>query len=346
LLHYWLLFAFFALGAMVGRARANSAQLYSSPALMLGGLSIALMIGFRDHIGTDWINYVRMFRRAGFYPLHQVLGMGDPGYMFLNWTVQQMGGPFWAVNLFCGAVFAWGLYRFVTVQADPWLAALVAIPYLVIVVAMGYSRQAVAIGILMAGLADLIRNRGFWRFFGYAAVASLFHASAAMVLPLAIVGLHRQRLAQFTILPVVGWLSYNSVFSNRVDQFVDVYVNRNFNSQGALVRVLLCVLPAAVYFLFRKRLRFTDEELVLWRNFSIAAFVCLILLYVLPSSTIVDRVALYLLPLEIAVLPRLKFLIRSPLQARALIVIFSSLVLWVWLNFAANSGDWVPYRHY
>lgn len=48
--------------------------------------------------------------------------------------------------------------RFARSQPDPWLAVLVAVPYLVIVVAMGYSRQAVAIGILLAGLGRLERG--------------------------------------------------------------------------------------------------------------------------------------------------------------------------------------------
>ena len=45
------------------------------------------------------------------------------------------------------------LIRFCLAQADPWLSVLIAIPYMVIVVAMGYTRQAVALGILMVGLA-------------------------------------------------------------------------------------------------------------------------------------------------------------------------------------------------
>jgi hypothetical protein len=346
LLPYWLLFGYFGLGALFGRARDDPAERFARPPLMLAALFVAVMIGLRYKVGTDWPTYVAMFRRAGALPLTQNLQNGDPGYMLVNWLVQQGSGPFWVVNLVCGVVFAWGYYRFVSVQADPWLAALIGVPYLVIVVAMGYSRQAVAIGILMAGLADLIQNRGFWRFFIYVAIATLFHSSAIVMLPLAIIGLNRQRLAQFTIVPALGYLVYTLIFSTKLDQFVESYIHRRWNSQGALIRVLLCALPAVVYFVYRRRLRFTEDEFVLWRNFSVAALACLALLFVLPSSTAVDRVALYILPLEIAVLSRLTFLIKNRTQARILVTLFSFSVLYVWLNFAANAGDWLPYRHY
>lgn len=345
MLPYWLLFSYFGLGALLSRPRANSAERFSSPALILGAVFIALMIGFRYRVGTDWPNYVLMFHFAGVAPLPQVLERGEWGYMLLNWLVQQAGGPFWLVNLVCAAVFSVGLYRFACVQSDPWLAALVAIPYLVIVVAMGYTRQGVAMGILMAGLADLLRNRAFWRYFIYVAAATLFHSSAAIALPLAIIGLNRQRLAQFTVVPALGYVLYTSILSSELDKYISHYINQSWNSQGAFIRVTLCLIPAIICLLYRKVLRFSEDEWSLWRNYSIAAFGLAILFFLLPSSTAVDRVALYVLPLEIAVLPRLTFLTGSRLVACSAILVFSFALLFVWLNYAVNARDWLPYDY-
>jgi len=40
-------------------------------------------------------------------------------------------------------------------KRDPWLAVVISFSYFVVVVAMGYTRQAVARGIVVAGLASL-----------------------------------------------------------------------------------------------------------------------------------------------------------------------------------------------
>ena len=157
-----------------------------SPLLGAGIVFAALMIGLRFEVGADWPTYKLMFSYAGYADLGRVLAIGDPGYQFLNWAVRQLDVEIWLVNLICAGIFAWGLFRFAQVQPNPWLAVLVAVPYLILVVAMGYTRQAVAIGILMAGLAAVHRGASTLRFAVYVALASLFHKTAVVALPLVV----------------------------------------------------------------------------------------------------------------------------------------------------------------
>jgi hypothetical protein len=70
------------------------------------------------------------------------------------------------------------------------------------------------------------------------------------------------------------------------------------------------------------------------------------LYFILPSSTAVDRLALYALPLQVVVMSRLPILIRSEFAGKALIISYCSAILFVWLNFGANAMGWVPYRAY
>ena len=103
---------------------------------MAGAVIVWLLIGLRYKVGADWETYRFLFSYAGYAKLGRALAVGDPGYQFINWAVQQVGGELWQVNLLCGLIFTWGLYRFARAQPDPWLCIAVAIPYLVIVVAM------------------------------------------------------------------------------------------------------------------------------------------------------------------------------------------------------------------
>src|SRR5206468_11619515 len=108
----------------VGRARGDVRENYSAPGIIFGLLVIVLMIGFRWHVGSDWGAYYMMYQLAGHVSFSGLTDLGDPGYMLLNGVAQSLGADIWLVNLFCGAVFTWGLYQLARIQPDPWLALL------------------------------------------------------------------------------------------------------------------------------------------------------------------------------------------------------------------------------
>lgn len=192
MLLYWLLFGFFAGGALVTREQPG--RINAPIILLLGAMLTCLAIGLRYNVGADWGTYKILYSYAGYASLGRLLAFGDPGYQLLSWGLRQLGAEIWALNLVCSLIFTWGLYRFAKAQPDPWLAFVVAVPYLIVVVAMGYTRQAVAIGILMAGLASLKQGASIVRFAIYVAAAALFHKTAVMVLPLVIFSGRRNRL--------------------------------------------------------------------------------------------------------------------------------------------------------
>ena len=307
---------------------------------------VSLAIGFRYEVGADWPTYKFLFSYAGYADLGRALKIGDPGYQFLNWSVQRIGGEIWAVNLICGMIFAWGLYRFARTQPDPWLAFVVAVPYLIVVVAMGYTRQAVAIGILMAGLAAIARGGSVLRFALYVAAAALFHKTAVVVLPLVILAGRRNQLLNLIGGAAAFYLLYDIFLAESVEGFVRNYVESEYSSQGAMVRVAMIILPATLFLLRQDRFAFGDNERRIWRNFSLAAFALLALLFAMPSSTAVDRIALYILPLQIAVMSRLNLAYVSHNLGRVVVIGYAALVLFVWLNFAVHAAGWVPYRIY
>jgi hypothetical protein len=341
---YWLLFAFFAVGALL--TRQTGLQRKPSILLLAGAISVCLAIGLRYRVGADWRTYEFLYSYAGHASFAQLLRIGDPGYQFISWALQRIGAEFWAVNMFCGLLFTWGLYRFVRVQPDPWMACVVAVPYLIVVVAMGYTRQAAAIGVLMAGLAALKQGSSVLRFAIYVAVAALLHKTAVMVLPLVIFAGRRNKLLN-AIAGIAGCiLLYDLFLANSVETLVRNYVEAEYSSQGAGVRVAMNFVPAAVFMLFRRRLYFDPDEIGIWHFFSLAALLMPILLFVVPSSTAIDRLSLYLIPLQLAVLPRVQFLFRGQGFGRALIVAYAAAALFTWLTFAAHAKYWVPYQLY
>lgn len=344
MLAYWLLFAFFAAGALLRREAFSTRRV--TPTLLLGSLLIWLAIGLRYKVGADWRAYEFLFSYAGVSDFGHALKIGDPAYQLVNWCIRQLGFEIWVVNLFCGLVFTWGLYRFARAQSDPWLAFVVAIPYLVIVVAMGYTRQATAIGILMAGLASLQRGASIPRFALYVAVAATFHKTAVVVLPLVIFAGRRNKFLNL-VAGIAGFiLIYDLFLAGSVDDLLRTYIQAEYSSQGAAIRVAMNLVPAVIFILFRNSLDFDPAEASMWWYFSLACLLMAVLLFALPSSTVVDRLALYLIPLQLAVISRIPIQFKSIQLGRMLVVAYSGVILFVWLNFATHAHYWIPYRLY
>jgi hypothetical protein len=344
MLIYWALFAFFAAGALL--APTGGGRTHSRPLLALGAVITALLIGLRYKVGGDWETYDYLFSYAGHVSLGRVLKFGDPAFQLLNWGIAQFGIRVWAVNLVCGALFAWGLWRFSKAQPEPWLAFAVAIPYMVIVIAMGYTRQAVALGILMAGLASFHRNSSTLRFAIYVVIAALFHKTAVVAFPLVALANPRNRLLNLLIVVAVSYLLYGLFLEDAMEQFVQHYIKTQYSSQGAGIRISMTMLAAIVLWITRGRLGLNETERKLWTNFSLAAVAALVLLFVLPSSTAVDRISLYIIPLQLAVLSRVPLATGSPLGGRVAVLGYSAMVEFVWLNYAQFSKAWVPYHFY
>jgi hypothetical protein len=211
---------------------------------------------------------------------------------------------------------------------------------------MGYSRQAVAIGILMAGLAALERGASILRFALYVAAAALFHKTVVIVLPLVIFASQRSRFLNILAGIAGSLLLYDIFLSSSVEGFVRNYIETEYNSQGAAIRVVMNLVPTIAMFMFRRRLRFTPIEMKMWTYFALAAAAMPVALVVLPSTTVVDRLSLYLIPLQLAVLPRLAYLFKARNLGRFLVVLYAVMVLFVWLNFAVHAKYWVPYQFY
>lgn len=344
MLIYWALFAFFALGSLF--ARADGGRTRSRPFLALGAIITGLLIGFRYNVGGDWATYDYWFSYAGRVSLGRVLKFGDPAYQLLNWGVAQLGFEIWAVNLVCGGIFTWGLWRFCKDQSEPWLALAVAIPYMVIVIAMGYTRQAVALGILMAGLVSFHRNSSALRFAIYVAAAATFHKTAVVAFPLVALASPRNRALNLLVVAATSVLLYDLFLGDAMDEFVKHYIKTGYSSQGAAIRVTMTLVAALILWLGRKKFALNETEWRLWRNFSLASLAALVLLFALPSSTAVDRMSLYIIPLQLAVLSRVPLATGSQLGGRVAVLGYSALVEFVWLNYAQFAKAWVPYQFY
>jgi hypothetical protein len=324
------------------------------PALQawLIGISLTLFIGLRHEVGGDWFNYIPYLTRAEGLSLSEVVAWGDPGYNALNWLFASQSWGIYGVNLVSAAIFSAGLVLFCRAQPRPWLALCLAIPYLVIVVAMGYSRQGVAIGFMMPGLLALEQGR-LRLFLASMAAAATFHSTALVMLAFVVPAVPgcslTMRAIRLLLLLIVGGALVQTFLAARVEGLVDGYIEAEYQSEGAAIRVAMNLLPGVLLLLWPKRFALTSQQLRLWRSMAFTALGCAVALVLLPSnSTAVDRIALYVIPLQLVVgsrLPSTQLLGLSPAQLMVSVLGFCLAVEFVWLNFATHASGWLPYAN-
>ena len=310
---------------------------------------LTFLIGYRFEVGGDWGNYLRHYYDTFYLSLSEALSRGDPGHSLLNWISSQQDWGVFGTNLIYGALFSFGLIAFCRNQPRPLLALAVAVPYLVIVLAMGYSRQGVAIGIVMLGFIALAQRKTL-KFVLLIGIAALFHKSAVILLPISIIT-NMLRKPIFTALWVGGTmgLMYLLFLAESADSLIQNYIVAEYESQGALIRVMMNAVPALLFLLYRRNFNLQTEEKALWTWMSVMALVFILLLAVSPSSTAVDRMALYFIPIQLYVFSRLPEAVASGQHFKAirfLVVAYYAAVLFVWLNFATHSKYWIPYQFY
>ena len=364
MLPYWLLYLYFAIGALTtalssrerqpaapgGPATGAGGSSSKTPlnlAFVVGIIGVALMIGLRFEVGTDWHNYAEQFEATKRFSFSRAIVELDPAYGAINWLAIQAGAGIWLVNLTCGSLFACGLAYFAKSQPNPWLMIAVAVPYLVIVVGMGYTRQAVAIGLGMIALVAVCRE-SFLRFVLWVFAAAMFHSSAVILIPIVALAYSRNLLHSVFLVAAGTVIGYLVLRGDNMEHFQRIYVNPRLSSQGAAIRISMNCLPAILFLLLPRRFSPNEVERRIFSYFAVLALISVGALFLMSSTTAVDRLALYLIPLQLLVFSRLPRVLapNTQLTMTALVIAYSALIQLIWLGLATNSRNWIPYSVY
>ncbi len=319
-----------------------------SPVWILVGLILTILIGFRYEVGGDWYPYLYHFEEMKLLDWTFALSQFEPSHWLVNKAMSEIGWGMTGVNLFYGLIFSVGLVTFLKTLPRPWLALTVAVPYLIIVIAMGYSRQATALGFALIGLVT-IRNGSFLKLSIWVLIGATFHNTIIVLLPIAGLAFSRSRLQGFAGVILATIVGYELLLADRLVGLIDVYVDRQLTeSQGALIRLSMNAVPGVFFLLYRKVFLLSDGERRLWSLISLISISMLAAYFATGLSTALDRIALYFLPLQLIAFAHLPDALgrrgRRNTEIVIGIVIYYAVVMFAWLNFAANAGAWLPFQ--
>jgi hypothetical protein len=320
------------------------------------------IVGFRFQVGIDWFNLLTPFLhgmsdggltvKAVDIPL--VTPKGEVGHGLLIWISAKIGVGIYGVNLAGATVFIGGLFAFCRRQPAPSLALVIAVPILVIVIGMGYNRQAMAISFLLLAIISLSDERVL-RFVILIALGSLFHATVLLFIPIGLIAYNTKSIWRlkyfwkFIWLSLIGTILFYSLLEEYLFIIKNYYYGIKMTSAGAVPRLLLNVLPAIIFLMLRKRFNLNLVELRLWTCMSVISIIFLPMIAVLPSSSAVDRLGFYLIPIQLFVFSRLPFLFQQGFNRQTLtafIIMGYAILQFTFLIYGTHAHGWIPYKNY
>ena len=305
-----------------------------------------IFVGLRDHVGTDWGNYVGYYYKNLYMSFGEALLSYEPGFALLNWFVSRFGWGIYGLNFFAALVFNIGLFSYAGKCVNPWLAVASVTPFLVIVIAMSACRQAMAIGVFLFMLAH-------WEKLGVASkvalvlLASSFHTSAIVLMFFVVYDLKLASVVRYPLLAAIAVMALIYLPQTEVFGYVqEEYLIGEVHSPGALIHMSLNAFPGILYFVFRDRFRHVAGAS---RVFEVLCFLSVVSLpAILLSSTIVDRLALYFSAVQMTVLAALPSIggYRSRFMLIKLaILVYISLILLIWLSYSNHAVGHIPYAN-
>lgn len=349
MLIYWLLFAYPAVLAFAYPATAKPSGQSAGHVVALGGFVIfyTLLAALRWDVGGDWGNYEEIYEEIAPDTFLYSLGVTDPLFGLTNWISAQFDLGVYFVNGVCAFLLVVGVARIVGGFREPWLAMMMAVPYLLIVVGLGYIRQGAAIGLLLLAIGAYERGSLF-RTAIYLLMGVGFHSTAIMVFPLFALSLAQRHKVMAVVLAVVSVYAYFALVLPRLEKFNAGYLEAELESTGATARVLMSFLPSVLLLLRWRHFGTNERVRPIWLSIAIANVIAMVALFATPSSTAVDRAALYFSIAQFAVFGEFRNLMqfsdRMVSFVRIVLVAIAALVQTVWLVFATNAEFWVPYK--
>lgn len=306
---------------------------------------LILIVGFRHEVGGDWRSYLYHYNDMTYYTYSNIFTRGDPGYYLLNLFSFNNELSIYFVNFICAIITITGLFIFIKRLHNPWLGLAIAFPYLITVVYMGYSRQAVAISLILIAIS-FVNNKNFILSLFFILLAITFHKSAVLILGIIMLVQDKGKFFKYIALVIITIGTWDIFLSQHQERLWENYVEAEYESSGALIRVIMNVIPAIFLLLFRNEWKKNFDDYKFW---SILALIAISSLFLVTfASTAVDRVALYIIIIQIVVFSRLPYLAKNyinPKTTTLLLVLYYFVIQYVWLVYASHSHKWVPYQN-
>jgi transmembrane protein EpsG len=273
-------------------------------------LSLSLVSGLRFLVGTDYVNYTILFYDSNNYKIGtENLEDIEIGFILLCRFVYLFShSPF---SLFLVSSFIINIIIVLSIREASdifWLSCFLYIAAGAFYSTFNVLRQSLAMAIVFLAVIYLMKGKT-WQYFLLVCIASLFHLSALIMLPVYFIVTRRAWSPVFLVLIIFELLIF-VFYSQFVNLLMVFLVNTRYTSykdvllnaeRGVnLVRYFVALAPILLAFLFRKKLEKVQGSNVLI-NMALLGF----LLFLLALKQVYfARVCIYFSMFIVLLIPR------------------------------------------
>lgn len=313
----------------------------------VSGFTMAILMGLRFEVGGDWENYLNYHIVAAQQTFSEYAWVNDLGYTAVEWPLAQLGLGVWSINLVCASLLVTGICLLASTLRYRNLFFLSAMPYLLIVVGMGYTRQSAAIGLVCIAIYFSFKERRKLSLF-FAILSLFYHKSAAIgIAPLLLV-YSKKKWKAILLITISSPVLIILILLQELERVQQQFFEISLSSAGAFIRVIQIFLCGIWYLVFLRK-RELEGRRSLLTTLSVFSILFMIGLAITPSTTVIDRLALYLLPFQCYVLAKMPegFLKGGNRTLAYIAAITINLAIFgVWMTTADQLDYWIPYQNY
>lgn len=331
-------------------------NLYKSPDKPLMILAIAVIMAvyvFRGYTGTDSGAYISGYRNMRYTSFDSVMDSNDVAFNILCWVDYHVFGDSIELHYIILGIITYMpiMYMYVKYSNSFCLAGLLYILTTGYYFAFNGQRQALAVGICIVSIMELIKGNWIW-FIIIVLIASLFHSTALFILPVGFLVKLKTESKLFIIIAIC--LSVSAVFAGSLwsqlfellgmmgqDRLVDQYAGESTTYGGAnILRVLVLAAPVVIGIIFYKSLskRYKDFDIIF--NLNIVGTICML---AGTSNWLFARLSAYTAPFIPLLLMRCgtKFETKSKIIYYAVVIVLYFIYMWVYVHMDSNL---LPYK--
>jgi len=348
---YWALLVIPSIFSLIEKPNFKSRNLTFS--VLAFYFFLIIIIGLRHDVGADWDLYVINYQVLIDVGISEVFSSLNslalsPGYKLLCFISEWLGFGIYGANLLGAIFFSFGLYRICSTLPRSWLGIAIAIPYIVIVTSMGYTRQGMALGFVMMAYPFLLNGNNL-KFILYLVLGATFHPTVLFLLFLPGFLRAKNRLSMALLIVGFSITIYFFLLASFLEGMLDNYIGSEMSSAGAYIRVLLNATAGIIFLFYGKNFFINAYERSALTILSWTSLLFVLALIVSPSTTAVDRLAIYISPLQILVFSRVPEIFgsykrKNIFETLAVLGVFLT-VNFIWLNYAYHAFHWLPYQN-
>lgn len=295
---------------------------------------IIIVYGFRNEVGVDWFNYIRVYERLNYEPFS--IDNLELGYKFINVFSNYVGGNIYTVIFIATVLFGgFTLFSIKILNINPLYYFSIVAPFHLVMSGVNYIRQSLSLSIMILSFSLLLKGKKK-SFIFLTLLAGSFHKSALVFLFFINIDSRKRFLitgAIFTI-PIILYLmlrEYNQ------------YVETQMESAGFLLRYLFLVSISMVLILNVKLIKSCDIYL---RRCCLLIILSLFFLLAisLVSSTMADRFSYYFIILGVIVAMVINN--KLPDQEKSFINLKYYQLPFLWLTSMFAFTIWIMYSSY